>query len=219
MKFHQIDTEQWSRKPYFEHYYNQSKCTFSMTANLDVTLLLSQLRERKVKLYPAFIYMISKVINSHKEFRTSFHDHKLGYWEQMNPLYTIFHPDDQTFSAVWTEYNEEFFLFHKNYQEDQQQYHDKKGLFVKEDMPAHTFSVSSIPWTNFTGFNLNLYNNGEYLLPMITGGKYHQDGENILLPVSLQVHHAVCDGYHASVFMSELQRLADTCEQWLEGYS
>jgi len=35
------------------------------------------------------------------------------------------------------------------------------------------------------------------------------------LPVSLQIHHAVCDGYHASVFMNDLQRLADESADWL----
>ncbi|MFU1794636.1 type A chloramphenicol O-acetyltransferase [Paenibacillus azoreducens] len=214
MEFHWIDIESWKRKAYFEHYLGQSKCTFSMTANLNVTVLLSQLRQKHVKLYPAFLYMISRVINSHEEFRTDFHGGKLGYWEQMNPCYTIFHRDDQTFSAIWTEFNEYFPLFYEHYLQDQQQYQAQKGLFVKE-MPANTFSVSSIPWVSFTGFNLNIYNEGEYLLPIITGGKYYQDGDHILLPVSLQMHHAVCDGYHAAVFMSELQELADTCGDWL----
>ncbi|MEB2301160.1 chloramphenicol acetyltransferase [Lysinibacillus xylanilyticus] len=31
----------------------------------------------------------------------------------------------------------------------------------------------------------------------------------IYLPVSLQMHHAVCDGYHAGLFMNYLQSYAD----------
>lgn len=36
MKFHVIDRENWDREQYFEHYL-KLKCTFSMTANVDIT--------------------------------------------------------------------------------------------------------------------------------------------------------------------------------------
>jgi|GEM_PF-5054976 len=32
MIFHPIDMDIWSRKPYFDHYLNNVRCTFSMTA-------------------------------------------------------------------------------------------------------------------------------------------------------------------------------------------
>ncbi|MED4827076.1 type A chloramphenicol O-acetyltransferase [Bacillus atrophaeus] len=215
MNFHQIDIDRWNRKPYFEHYIKEGKCSYSVTANLNVTALLNGLRKKNMKLYPAFIYMISRVVNSHIEFRTAFNDKgQLGYWEQMMPTYTIFHKEDKTFSAMWTEYSSDFSLFYKNYLQDIDRYGDKKGLWVKENVPAHTFSISALPWVSFTGFQLNLYN-GEYLLPIITLGKYFSDGETVCLPISLQVHHAVCDGYHVSMFINELQKLADSFEEWL----
>jgi chloramphenicol O-acetyltransferase type A len=67
VKFNLIDKEKWDRNPYFEHYLNL-KCTFSITANIDITTLLEQLRTKEIKLYPTFIYMVSKTVNSHKEF-------------------------------------------------------------------------------------------------------------------------------------------------------
>ncbi|MCU5733952.1 chloramphenicol acetyltransferase, partial [Bacillus pacificus] len=39
MKFHVIDRENWNREQYFEHYL-ELKCTFSMTGNVDITLLI-----------------------------------------------------------------------------------------------------------------------------------------------------------------------------------
>ncbi len=35
MKFNLIDKENWSRKPYFDYYMNNIKCTYSMTANIE----------------------------------------------------------------------------------------------------------------------------------------------------------------------------------------
>ncbi|WP_257351365.1 type A chloramphenicol O-acetyltransferase [Pseudalkalibacillus decolorationis] len=215
MKFNLIDRKSWDRKPYFEHYLNQ-KCTFSITANVEITTLLKELRNNGMKLYPAFIYMVSKTVNSRVEFRTCFNDEgDLGYWDKMIPSFTIFHSDDKSFSSIWTEFSNEFSEFYINYQDDIKQYGDVKGFFVKENVPKNVFPISSIPWVSFTGFNLNINNDGNFLLPIVTGGKYFNQEGKTLMPISLQVHHAVCDGYHASKFIEELQLLAENCYNWL----
>ncbi|MBP8894155.1 MAG: chloramphenicol acetyltransferase CAT, partial [Saprospiraceae bacterium] len=54
-----------------------------------------------------------------------------------------------------------------------------------------------------------------YLIPIFTMGKYFQQDNKILLPMSVQVHHAVCDGYHTSRFFNEVQELVSNFETWL----
>ncbi|MGE7881447.1 type A chloramphenicol O-acetyltransferase [Bacillus sp. NPDC094077] len=216
MKFHAIDRENWNREQYFEHYL-KLKCTFSMTMNVDITMVLEEIRQKGIKFYPTFIYLISRVINKHKEFRICFNeDGVLGYWEEMIPSYTIFHKDDKSFSSIWTDYARDFRIFYKNYEEDMRYYSNIHGLFTKENIPPNVFPISSIPWASFTGFNLNINDDGDFLLPIITFGKYFNDGNKVMLPVSLQVHHAVCDGYHASQFIEGIQELANTCNEWLK---
>ncbi len=45
MKFHVIDRENWNREQYFEHYL-KLKCTFSMTVNVDITLLIEKVHTK-----------------------------------------------------------------------------------------------------------------------------------------------------------------------------
>ena len=59
----------------------------------------------------------------------------------------------------------------------------------------------------FEGFNLNLKKGYDYLLPIFTFGKYYEDGGKYYIPLSIQVHHAVCDGFHVCRFLDELQDL------------
>ncbi|MCU5214967.1 CatA-like O-acetyltransferase, partial [Bacillus paranthracis] len=54
------------------------------------------------------------------------------------------------------------------------------------------------------------------LLPIITCGKYFNEKNKVMLPVSLQVHHSLCDGYHASRFIEDLQELSNSCNEWLK---
>ena len=62
-----------------------------------------------------------------------------------------------------------------------------------------------LPWAGFEGFNLNLQKGYDFLLPIFTMGRYREEGGRTLLPLAVQVHHAVCDGFHLCRFVNGLQ--------------
>ena len=207
MKFNLIDISTWKRKEYFEHYLNDVPCTYSMTLNLDITLLLKKIKIKNIKLYPTTIYLLSLLINKHEEFRTAINeDGNVGIFDVMHPAYTIFHNESEIFTNIWTEYNLSFPEFYKNYLSDVEKYSKVKQFYAKPNTPSNIFSISSIPWVSFTGFNLNIPKASNYLLPIFTTGKYFNQNDQIWLPISIQVHHAVCDGYHLARFIDELQQ-------------
>lgn len=218
--FNPIEIDTWSRKPYFEHYFNDVRCTYSMSADTDITRLLAAVKARGIKLYPALIHAIATVVNRHSEFRTCFdREGRLGIWEKMNPSFTIFHDEDKTFSSIWTSYSESFHEFHTGYLDDMDKYGSVRRFAGKPDEPPNTFPISCIPWVSFTGFNLNIDKGGTFLLPIFTIGKYFGRDGTVQLPLAVQLHHAVCDGYHAGVLFRELQELADNAEEWLPASS
>jgi chloramphenicol O-acetyltransferase type A len=205
--FKPIDTNSWKRKPYFDHYFNQIRCTYSITVNIDITNVLSFKDRNKVKLYPLLIYVISKAVNKYEEFRTAINDRgEIGVWETLSPCYTVFHKDSESFSNIWTEWNDDLNLFLSNFEQDSKQFGQIDRIDAKPNTPANVFPISSLPWTTFTGFNLNIFADGTYLLPIFTYGKYFKDGNRYLIPLSIQVHHAVCDGFHVSRLINEIQQ-------------
>ena len=130
----------------------------------------------------------------------------------MHPCYAVFHKESETFSNLWTEYTPDLREFIRRYEEDLAAYGDDPAFFPKPDLPTNSFTVSMLPWTTFDGFNLNLQKSWAYTLPIFTLGKFFQEGERTLLPVALQVHHGVCDGFHTCRFLNELQTLLDKIE-------
>ncbi len=84
------------------------------------------------------------------------------------------------------------------------QFGKREIMMAKPNMPENAFTVSMIPWTSFDGFNLNV-KSFDYLIPIFTIGKYKEENKQYTIPFSVQVHHAVCDGYHASCFINDLQ--------------
>jgi len=63
-----------------------------------------------------------------------------------------------------------------------------------------------IPWLTLFGFTLNVAGPGKHLKPLLTVGKYYERDGKRLLPLAIQVHHAVGDGYHVSIIVEKLQR-------------
>ncbi len=207
--FTPIDMNNWARRPYFEHYYNLVKCTYSATVQIDITSLLEVSKKSEVKLYPCMIYIISRAVNQLEELRTNFDgEGKLGVWDVLFPSYTIFRDEDKSFSNLWTSYSENFAKFHNDYLEDNKTYKGSKDFFPKGPDPLNSFPISCIPWLDFTAFNLNIYDDARYLSPIFTIGKYKKENGKTSLPVACQLHHGLADGYHAGLLFTAIKDLA-----------
>ncbi len=201
MSFHLIDFQTWERKEFYEHFINEVVCTYSTTVNLDITNLKS------MRLYPTIIWLLTKAVNQMPEFRTALTDKGVGIYDEMHPAYTIFNKENKNFSAIWTAFNADYNKFLKSYEADVEAFSSSTHYAPKPDRPSNTFDISMVPWFTFTSFNINVFDEGKYLLPIFTLGKYFDDNEKRLLPLSIQVHHAVCDGYHIGKFVETLQTM------------
>lgn len=203
MKFNYIDIEKWKRKQHYNYYLKNVPCTYSMTIKLDITNVIKSQK----KLYPTLLYCISKTVNKYEEFRTILdNEGKVGYFDELYPCYTIFHKENETFSNIWTEYSEDYEVFCKNYKEDMEKYGKNLDIVAKPDIPINSFPISMLPWESFEGFNLNLQRGYEYLLPIFTLGKYYQEQDKVFIPLAIQVHHSVCDGFHLCRFIDSLRK-------------
>lgn len=155
------------------------------------------------------LFAISKILNKHKEFKMGFNEKKeLGYFSEIHPSYTIFHEDTETFSSLWSEYNEDMDKFYSNVVEDIEKYGNIHKMIAKSPV-NNCFNFSSLPWVNFESFNLNLQKGYEFLAPIITIGKFYKENDKIFLPLSFQIHHSVSDGFHTARFINELQLFID----------
>lgn len=205
-----VDVASWKRKAHFEAFQSFAECTFSQTVQLDITHLLKTVKDRGDKFYPTMIYLIARMVNKQAEFRMAIKDGQPITWDVMHPSYTLFHEDSETFSSVWSYYHPEREAFLKTYSQDVARYGNDHAYFPREDYIENMFFISANPWVSFTSFDFNVANIKNFFAPMFTLGKYYSQGDSIALPLAVQVHHAVCDGYHVGKFINGLQQLCLT---------
>ena len=132
-------------------------------------------------------------------------------------MYAAFHPDDHTFSLMWTEYSDSFPAFHQAYLDNQAAYGAHHGVLSQTDRlpPPNAYTISCAPWVPFTHFAVHSYENKPYYFPSVEAGRFREAGDQTLLPLSLTCHHAATDSCHVGRFLARLQADADAFDGFL----
>ncbi len=208
-KYMSVDLSRWARREHFEIFQSFAQSTINQTVLLDITALLKDIKEVGWKFYPTMIFLLSKIVNRHTEFRMAMKNDELVIWDETHPSYTIFHKETETFSSLWSPYDGNVHHFQSVYSEDVARYGNNLSYWPKGESPENVFFVSAIPWVTFTSFNINIANMKNFFAPMFTLGKYYKQDGKVVLPLAVQVHHSVCDGFHLARLVNELQEMCD----------
>ena len=147
-------------------------------------------------------------MNRYREFRMALTDAgDPASWPVVHPAFTVFNPERETFAAVWAPYDRDFGRFHDRAAEVLAAASTATTMFPQGELPPDAFDVSSLPWTNFTGFMLQIDGGTGHLLPIFTLGRYLERDGRTLLPLAVQIHHAAADGFHTARLVRDLEEL------------
>ncbi|WP_420898226.1 CatA-like O-acetyltransferase [Cryobacterium sandaracinum] len=123
------------------------------------------------------IWAIASVVNRHVEFRMTLSGEKVpATWDVVHPAFTVFNPERETFANVWSPSHADFSIFHEHTVDVLARCRTATSFQPQPDMPANVFDVSSVPWTSFTGFSLQIRDGWKHLLPIFTLGRYRETG-------------------------------------------
>ena len=209
MNFSKIDLKKWKRGELFKFYVDDMRVVMSLTVDIDVSPLIEYARKNELKFYSAMLWVVSKVINSHNEFKYAWNeDGDLICWDFISPSYTVFHEEDESFSKFVTEFDDDMIEFCKRTLSDQKRYENERGIL--KNQPKNFYDVSCLPWVRYQHFDVHVFDDGKFLAPVVTWGKYEVKGEKTLMPLTMNIHHAVADGFHLSRFFTEVQALIDS---------
>ena len=195
-----IDRTRWPRRARYEWVQKTGQGPFAVTVPLDVTPLAGE------PLYPALLWLLTQGVNEMEAFRTVATPEGLGIYDHMDPAYTVFHPQEKTFSVLWTPFHPDYQVFRAAYQRDVAAYGASLEWMPQGVRPENTFDVSMVPWMSFSAVHLAATTERPYLLPIFTLGKWVSQGEARVLPLTVQIHPGVCDPFHVHQLQMQLQK-------------
>ena len=206
MEFTPIDLRTWPRGQLFYYFSKMAPTGYSMTVRVDVTALRRTVKERGLKFFPAYLWLVTKNLNRQTEFKVAERDGVLGCYDTLTPLYASFHEGDHTFSLMWTAYSARFGDFYRAYLENQRRFGGSRGVLCRpETPPPNAYTVSCIPWVGFEHFAVHSYDSKPYYFPSVEAGRFLEQDGRVWMPLSLTCHHATTDGWHIHRFLEDLQ--------------
>ena len=203
----EIPLENWPRKDHYLFFCEFEYPYFSLCANVDITLFLPLIKERNISFTAAIMYLVARVANGIPEFRQRIRDEGPIEHEVVHPSATILSKDD-LFTFCTAIYQENFLAFAAETQQEILRIKTEPSLEEKIKDDSMLF-MTSIPWVSFTGFMHPVKLSPADSVPRFAWGKFREEGQKTVMPLSVQGHHALMDGLHAGIFYEEFQRLLD----------
>ncbi len=208
MNYKIIDLNTYYRKSVFRHFSEDCKCSTSITSRIYVTKLKEYSDKTKTKFYINFLYLLSKVLNSREDYRMAYlwKTNQLICFDKINPTQYVFHEDTETCSPVYTEYNENYIEFYKAAKNDIEE--AKKTREYNLDMENHPnwFDASYISCLSYDSLNIELPDGYLFFQPIINWGRYREENNKLMMPVTVRLNHAIADGYLISRVFKLLEK-------------
>ena len=203
-----IDMENFDRADYFKYFMNMGT-TIEFTAKIDVTTAIRKCKSEFINFQAYMLFKLYKVMNIIKNFKYDIVDGKPIEWKKIVPTFSSFNQSTKLFFTLYADMKENYFDFDIQYKKTVEKYADSNTIVPQRDLPSNVFNVSCIPWLHFEHFSSNSKMQGNQIVKMITLGKYIKINEKFICPLTIQVSHAIVDGYHVSLLFEKLQEELD----------
>lgn len=214
MNYKIVDKETYYRKGVFRHFSEDCKCSTSVTARINVSLLKEYSERKGTKFYINFLYILAKVLNSREDYRMGYlwQTDELICFDRINPVHYVFHEDTETCTLVYTEYQENYDAFYKAAAADIERAKNTREYGLDTQNHPNWFDASYISWLSYDSLHIELPDGHLYFQPIINWGKYRKENDEWMMPVTVRLNHAIADGYLvAKVFKLLEKEIADFC--------
>lgn len=203
MASREINIETWKRKETYLFFRSFDSPFFNITANVEVTHTYNFAKQNNYLFFLLCLYASSKAANNIEEFRYRIQGDKIICHDEVSPGCTIL-LDDETFRYGYFRFQNDLPEFHRLGIETIREL-KSNPVFEPNSEKDDTIYYTVIPWVSFTAFEHAKMLNGTDSIPRIGFGKYSWHGDKLMMPVSVQVNHALMDALHVGKYFERFQ--------------
>lgn len=202
-----IDLETYPRRSHFEYFSSLAYPYIGLTANVDVTRLHGFAKSHGGSGFHAILWAVARAANSIPQLRQRIVDGQIVEFDHCNIGYTVAR-EDHTFCNCYTETRMPLAEFLVDAARRQEEAKNHPGFFNPAEDETGLIFTSCVPWVSFTQCVQPVPIPAD-CNPRIVFGKYIQEGDRRLMPLHIQCHHGLVDGYHIGEFYRIFQQIND----------
>ncbi len=201
----EFDINSWNRKSQFDFFKTYDDPYFNLTTELNVTNLYDQCKKKNLSFFLACLHFAVESANEILEFRLRIIDDKLFEFEHIDIGSTVLNKDN-SFSFCYFEKKNNVFVFDLS-GKDVLKKHAEQIDFDSNKDNINLIYASSLPWTTFTSIkHARSIEREKSGIPKFVFGKFYDKNNSKVMPFSIEVHHALIDGYHVAKFLDIFQK-------------
>lgn len=201
MQGNRLDMENYPRKDHFQYFLNMGYPYVGTTVNIDITNWMTRRKETGNPFFLSFLHAVGNAANSITELRQRIDQEEIVEFDHCKLSYTVgLKNGTYCYCSVSVDKPLDEFIVYARKEQDQA---IKIPTISDGDEELALIFISSLPWLAYTSLVQPVPSPADSN-PRITWGKYFEQDNKILIPVSILCHHALVDGIHLSQFYENL---------------
>lgn len=210
-----VDINQWIRKDQFHFFKEYDDPFFSITANVDIGPILEYAREEELSTFVVLLYVTLRAANEVDEFRYRIEDGIVYTYDTIHAGCTILN-ENKTFGFCYFDYDINFRAFLAGATAALKRYRSKENKMEAADERHDLIHYSVMPWVHFSSItHARRLRTGDSI-PKVVMGKYIEEESGVVMPLSLDAHHALMDGFHVGEYFQRAQAIFQAPQRFLE---
>lgn len=202
MKKINIDT--WYRKEHFNFYSTFKQPFFNVCATVDVSNTLKYCKENHLSFFICSLFLLGYTANQIEPFRLRINNNEVDVHDEVEISCTVLN-SDESFSFGEFGSSSNFDMFYQHAAQQLAKINKGYKTLKATNINGNKIFCSVLPWLHFTSFSHAQKQSEHDSIPRIVMGKYKAVHNEIVMPVSVEVHHALVDGLHVGQYFEKLQ--------------
>jgi chloramphenicol O-acetyltransferase type A len=212
-----LDLQRWPRRAAFEYFRAFDKPYFSVCTRVDVARLKAALGRSKagglgLACYHAALLLAHEI----EAFRYRLERGQVRVLDRVDGSTTVLR-EDESFGFATLRYDPDFETFAARAGGAIAAARENGAAFEPQPDEQAFLHFTTLPWVHFTSFSHARNWGREDAVPKISFGRADAEGARLMMPLSVEVHHALMDGLHLGRFVQRFEELLNDPEPWLAG--
>ena len=205
MSFRMLDPAAFPRRTQFEYFCSLPNPQVGVTVPVDVTEARRFAGDRDCSFFLVFLHLAALAANSVPELRLRIRGGGIAAYDRCDTSHTEL-PESGVYCYCTLRHDMPWEAYLPYARETRARCLQHPSLVEDEDVESQIF-VSALPWLGYTQL-IQPTGGPADSHPRISWGRFAENPEGrLMMPVTLQCHHALVDGIHIARFYDQLNGL------------
>ncbi|WP_299820892.1 CatA-like O-acetyltransferase [uncultured Pontibacter sp.] len=198
-----FETKGWEREEHFHFFRAFAQPFFNVHTEVDITNLYHYAKQEKLSIFLAYLHAATEGINATENFLLRLEGDGVVKYEGADISTTVL-KDNKTVSFVHLPHHADIHTFCATASDIMAAVKKSNKLFYGYSGPD-VVHATTLPWFKLNGMEHAHANDPSDSIPKLAFGRLEFRNDQVILPLSVRVHHALVDGYHIHLFLEHMK--------------